>query len=121
MRILVVDDDDDVRSLVVLALGAMAGHAVVGEAADADEAVRRAEELQTDLVVTDLVHGPSPGDRSVLDRLRAAAPAANLIVFSGMSRRPDEPLPAGADDYVVKGGRLDPLLAAVERAADRNR
>lgn len=116
MRILVVDDDRDVRSLVVLALGGLSDHEVVGEAADADEAVRRAVALQPDVVVTDLVHG-TPGESPVLDRLRASVPAARLIVFSGITRQPDEPLPPGADDYVVKCGRLDPLLAAVERAA----
>jgi DNA-binding NarL/FixJ family response regulator len=116
MRILVVDDDHDVRSLVVLALGGLTGHEVVAEAGDAEEAVRHAEELQPDVIVTDLVHSSAPGSPPVLTRLREAAPDARLIVFSGMTRRNEDPMPEHADEYVVKGGRLDPLLAAVERA-----
>jgi len=117
MRILVIDDDDDVRALVVLALRGMTDHEVVGEAGTVDEALQQARALDPDLVVTDLVNSVD-GPPGLLSQLRGAAPSARIVVFSGMPRREGTPLPDGADDYVVKGGRLDSLLAAVDRAVD---
>jgi DNA-binding NarL/FixJ family response regulator len=117
MRILVVDDDDDVRNLVVLALSGMTDHEVVGEAATVSEAVAQAGALRPDVVVTDLVHG-SEGSMPLLRQLRLAAPQARLVVFSGMARRADAAPFPDADGYVVKGGRIDGLLDAIARVGD---
>ena len=54
LRILVVDDHDAVRKAICQLLRSQSDFEVVCEVADGFEAVRRAEELQPDVVVLDI-------------------------------------------------------------------
>ncbi len=110
VRIVVVDDDEDIRQLLTLALPASSGAEVVGSADAAASAAAVVAALQPDIVVTDLVTSLAIEDSAgYLRELRRAAPAAKVVVFSGRVRREEEPLPAGVDAYVVKSGDLDEL------------
>ena len=54
MRVLIVDDHPVVRSGLMGMLDSAAGIAVVGQAADGDEAVRLSHRLKPDVVLMDL-------------------------------------------------------------------
>ena len=95
------------------------GYAVVGEAADGEQAVALAEQLRPDLVVMD-VKMPRVDGITAAERIAAArlAPVVMLTAFSqrGLVERARS---AGAMAYVVKPfGRAD-LVPALEMARSR--
>jgi DNA-binding NarL/FixJ family response regulator len=109
MRIVLIDDDPQIRLLVRLYLEMDPAHEVVGEAGDILEAVAVTARQRPQVVVTDLVMGAKEGAEPLLRELHNAAPEARIVIFSGW----DADRPAGADAYVLKGGPIDTLLDAI--------
>lgn len=114
-RVLLVDDAEDLRMLLRLAMKKRSGLTVVGEAADGVEAVQQASELQPDLVLLDLAM-PRMDGLEALPLIRAAVPDVRVIVLSGFnhSALADKAIEAGADHYVAKGGSIRALLDLAE-------
>lgn len=83
LRVLVVDDAPDMRDLTRRALESTGAFSVVGEAANGQEAIDRTSALQPDLVVLDLAM-PIMDGLTALPEVRAAAPAAAVVVLSGI-------------------------------------
>jgi DNA-binding NarL/FixJ family response regulator len=116
IRLLLVDDNADLRFLVRTAVEARGGFEVVGEADNGRDGVERAREQQPDLVVLDL-DMPSMGGLEALPLLRAAAPAAQVVVLSSFRREDYEGQvrAGGAIGYLEKGitarRLVDELLA----------
>lgn len=79
IRVLLVDDVDEVRRLVRTSLRFRGGFEVVGETADGAEAVRLASRLRPDVVVVDL-DLPEIAGRDLLSQVRAAAPRAKIVM-----------------------------------------
>jgi DNA-binding NarL/FixJ family response regulator len=103
VRVLVADDSDGVRELVVLLLDMESDFTVVGQAKDGVEAVSRARELKPDLIVLDLSM-PRLDGISALPRILAESPESRVALFTGV----DEPAveregrAAGADAVLPK-------------------
>lgn len=101
IRVLVADDHPAVRSGLVALLDSAPDITVVGEAADGTSAVRAAQELCPDVVLTD-VRMPGATGIEITPKLRETG--ANVLVISGFDL--DEfvlgALAAGADGYLVK-------------------
>ncbi len=114
-RVLVVDDSEDVRFLLSVQLSGMAGVEVVGEAADGEEAVRQAAELQPDLVLLDLAM-PRMDGLQALPLIREAVPGVRVVVLSGFddSVMADRAAEAGASRYVEKGTALHRLGEVID-------
>jgi two-component system response regulator NreC len=119
-RILLVDDHRIVRSGVRRLLEDGGAHTVVGEAADAAEALRLARRERPEVVVLDINLGAGPSGLEVLGPLRATG--ARIVVLSMQ----DEPGNAriaferGAQGYVVKSAAAEELETAIEAVlADR--
>jgi two-component system, cell cycle sensor histidine kinase and response regulator CckA len=117
LEVLVVDDEDAVRTLIGRILDA-AGHRVT-QAASAEMAIAAAKAASTrfDVILTDVVLGTEDG-LAMLDTLRAAHPSAAVIVMSGYS-----PTPERVAELSRQGAELLPkpfgavqLMAALERA-----
>ncbi len=110
-RILVVEDDADLRALVTAALRD-AGH-LVQEAADGVAAARAVEHPDVDLVVLDLLL-PHRDGSAVLRclRERSAVPVIVVSAKDAVWSRIDL-LRAGADDYLTKPFDLGELEARV--------
>jgi len=122
-RILVVDDDQRVRTVVAWQLEAD-GFAVT-EAGDGAAALAQIERNRPDLVVLDLSL-PGVSGLDVLRRVRAAegtAPPLPVIVLSGRSGDTDRiiGLDLGADDYLVKPFSPGELAARVRSVLRRAR
>ena len=81
IRILVVDDHTLFRRGVTALLARDPQFDVVGDAADAGEAQRRAQELQPDLILLDN-HLPGVNGVDALPALREAAPAARVLMLT---------------------------------------
>lgn len=114
-RVLIVDDAEDLRLLLRLRMDLSPSLEVVGEAADGATAIEEARRLQPDVVILDMAM-PVMDGLQALPLIREAAPQVRVVVLSGfnegtMARNARQ---AGADHYVVKGGRLAELVALVE-------
>jgi DNA-binding NarL/FixJ family response regulator len=81
IRILIVDDDDDLRRVLRVMLEAEEDFDVVGEAADGFEAVWDAGRTQPDVVVLDYRMPGRTGEETA-DMVRRAASGAKVLGFS---------------------------------------
>jgi two-component system, OmpR family, response regulator len=118
MRILVVEDDEDLRASLTTALRE-AGHEVEattdGLAADA-----RIAEGGLDAVVLDWML-PGMSGLDVCRRARESGSAAAIVMLTARDDIPDRVrgLDSGADDYLVKPFSVAELLARVRSVARR--
>jgi DNA-binding response OmpR family regulator len=111
-RILVVDDDDDIRVLVRTLLERTG--ATVHDAANGREGLREFHAWRPDLVVLD-VNMPELDGWGVLERIRDMSDVPVIM----LTARSDElervrGLQSGADDYVVKPFGKQELVARVQ-------
>jgi two-component system chemotaxis response regulator CheB len=104
IRVLVVDDSAFVRKAVERMLGAAADIEVVGLAADGEEGLAKARELQPDVVTLD-VRMPRLGGLETLERLMAEQPVP-VLLMSTLTQEGAEVtlrgLELGAMDFVDK-------------------
>ena len=120
MRTLLVDDDRSVRLLARLVLDDEPGFEVVGEAEDGRQAVALARHHQPDMVLLDLAM-PGMGGLEALPLIRAAAPAAKVVVFSALEAE-DHASRAherGAAGYIQKGGEPEEVVAYLHEVLAR--
>jgi len=101
-KVLICDDSMFARHTTRRML-ADAGHEVVGEAEDGEDAVRKFRDLRPELLVIDLVM-PRLNGTEAIRRIVAEHPDARAIVCSatGQEQLVNEALEAGARGYVVK-------------------
>jgi two-component system chemotaxis response regulator CheB len=85
IRVLVVDDSSSVRELLVHILGSATGLAVVGCAANGEEALRLAHELKPDVITMDLQMPRMDGYEAI--RLIMQACPTRIVVVSGSEDR----------------------------------
>lgn len=118
-RILVVEDDEAIRRGIVDALQ-FAGYETL-EAADGDQGLQTAVEVDLDLVLLDLVL-PRRDGLEILEEVRATRPTLPVIILTARGEESDrvQGLKQGADDYVVKPFSVKELLARVEAVLRRS-
>ena len=116
IRILVVDDHTLFRRGLTALLGRDAGLSVVGDAADAGEALRKAKDLQPDVILLDN-HLPGVNGVDALPSLFEAAPDACILMLTVSEDENDlaAALRGGASGYLLKNMEGDDLTAAIHR------
>ena len=117
IRILVVDDHTLFRRGLTALLGRDPQLLVVGDAADASQAIRKAQELQPDLILLDN-HLPGVNGVDALPGLRQVAPTACILMLTVSEDEDDlaRALRGGASGYLLKTMEGDALTAAIVRA-----
>lgn len=120
VRVLLVDDADDVRRLVRTALRFRGGFEVAGEATTGVQAVEMVAALQPDVVVLDLGL-PDLAGRDVLTRVREAGPGAKVVVFSGADPEDRAWYEERTAGYVLKNQELDHLVDLLGSVGQRAR
>jgi DNA-binding NarL/FixJ family response regulator len=117
VRVLVVDDYEPFRRFFCATLRKKADLQVVGEASDGLEAVRKAEELQPDLIVLDLGL-PRLNGIEAARQIHKLSPKSKIICVTLESSADvvQEAFSLGAQGYVIKTRAGSELLAAVEAA-----
>lgn len=116
MKVLVADDENDIRRLVVFTLK-RAGFDIV-EAADGRQALDEALKNDLDLVILDVMM-PYMDGYEVCRQLRATPKTANIPVLflsaKGQNYEIGQGLNAGATDYIVKPFVPKDLAAKVKQ------
>ncbi|OYW33346.1 MAG: DNA-binding response regulator [Methyloversatilis sp. 12-65-5] len=117
IRILLVDDHTLFRRGLTALLSRDPGLQVVGDAADAGEAQRRAASLQPDIILLDN-HLPGVSGIDALPALREAAPNASVLMLTISEDENDlaAALRAGACGYLLKTMEGEALASAIHRA-----
>ncbi len=115
IRILVVDDHAVVRSGLHLLLNGKHGCEVVGEAADGDEAIAKAEALRPDVVLMDLSMPHGKDGLTSTAELKKLLPDTAVLV---LTMHDDEgylfrAIQAGASGYILKSAPHEELLTAI--------
>jgi DNA-binding NarL/FixJ family response regulator len=115
--VLICDDNEAMRTLLTVIIGASPSMRVVGEAADGNEAIAEAQRLQPDVILLDLAM-PNRSGLEALRELRHVAPEAQIVVFSGFASATvaDEVIALGAASYLEKGAHPDTIVATIEEA-----
>lgn len=122
ISVLICDDVEPIRRLLTLIVESRPGLRVVGEAGTGTEAIAQAGDLQPDVVMLDLSM-PGVSGFDALPDIRAAAPSAKVIVFSGFSAAvmAEDVLAQGADRYIEKGAAPNVIADAIEQAGTQAR
>lgn len=118
IRVLLVDDHSLFRSGIRSLLQRYAEFAVVGEAADGVEGIKRVKQLKPDVVLLDL-HMPGMSGVETLQLMHQDCPETAIIMLTVSEESEDLALAmrAGAQGYLIKNIETDYLLRAIRRAA----
>lgn len=115
IRILIVDDHPVVRKGIVSCLTQVPRFQIIGEAANGNEALNKARELQPDLILMDL-DLPEKSGLVATETIRKDMPNIKVLILS-MHTNTDYVLrivQSGASGYVLKGGATEDLIRAIE-------
>jgi NarL family two-component system response regulator LiaR len=117
IRVLIVDDHGVVREGLRAYLELEPDIQVVGEAKDGGEAVRRALELQPDVVLMDLVM-PIMDGVDATARIKEQLPATHVIILTSFldDERVVPAIRAGATSYLLKDVAATDLARAIRGA-----
>ena len=119
MKVLIVDDEPDVRALVASALSYAPFESEVLEAGDGEEALEVIRDAAPDLVVLDLAM-PTKDGFSVLEELRRVSMLPVIVLTArGLEQDKIRGLELGADDYMVKPFSPRELVARIHAVARR--
>ena len=114
IRMLIVDDVAQVRQDLRMLLTLSCDVEVVGEAANGQEAVSKAETIQPEVILMDL-------EMPVMDGYRATRQIKNLypscrivaLTVHGYEEARQKALQAGVDAFIVKGEPVENLVQAI--------
>lgn len=119
IRILIADDHSVIRAGLRAILSTQPDLEIVGEAADGNEALRLANDLQPDVILTDIsMPGPVGGGIAVARRLKETSPAIRVLILTVHEDESllREAIRAGAAGYIVKRAAETELISAVQAA-----
>ena len=114
--VLVVDDAAFMLKMLSDVL-AKAGHEVVGEGANGNEAVERYQALRPDIMTLDITM-PEKDGLSALKEILSLEPTAKIVMCSALGQESKvlEAIKAGAKDFVVKPFQPDRVIDAIGKA-----
>lgn len=119
-KILITDDDGDLRELLTEAVRNW-GYAT-DVAMDGDEALRRLKMQRYDIVITDLMM-PGMDGLTLLKRIKDLDREILVIIITGYAtiETAVKAIEIGAYDYIAKPFRLDELMIVIKNACERLR
>ncbi len=119
-RILIVDDDGEMRSNLAEVLKG-SGYQTE-EASSAWEAVERAVDVDFDVVLLDVIM-PKSGKIDALAELRRVSPRSRIVMITAFATIENavDAIKRGARDYLAKPFKIDALLTTIRRVLEEAR
>lgn len=119
-RILVVDDDSELRDTIAEVLGGEGFE--VSTAGDAEIALTLMDDSDFDLILIDLVM-PGMGGMAALPSIKKKLPRTRVMMMTAFSTVSNavESMKQGADDYITKPFKIEELLATVRKNLEEAR
>ena len=116
LKVVIADDEPDMRLLLRMQLGEREEFTVVGEARDGEEAVTQALDNGADVVVMDLLMPGTSGFEGIAV-LTTEHPDVAVVAYTAVAGEyvRDEMGRLGID-LVLKSGDVEPLVQAILRA-----
>ena len=116
ITVVVVDDEQMIRGALAQTLTG-GGLDLVGEAANAQDAVRLVLDVRPDIVLMDLRLPDSPGVQAI-EQLALLAPASRILILTRTEQnRVVEAIVAGVSGYILKTAPPEAIIAAVRATA----
>jgi len=118
IRVMIVDDHQVVRQGFTMFLKAFDDFELVGEATNGEEAVRRCDDLQPDVILMDMVMPKMTGDEAITI-VREKHPQTQVIALTSFTddrQLVQKALKAGAIGYLFKDISIDELAEAIRTA-----
>ena len=114
IRIMIVEDHAIVRQGLAALLNTVPGFAIVGEAADGEQAIELYRAHRPDITLMDL-RLPKLNGVEAIGKIRKEHPDARIIVLTTFDGDEDiyRALQAGARGYLLKGMDAEELMAAI--------
>jgi two-component system chemotaxis response regulator CheY len=117
--IMIVDDASFMRA-VLKKIVLQAGHEVIAEAANGDDAITQFQQSKPDLVLMDIVMPPGPKAKDGIEALKqivAVDPSAKVIMCSSMGQQSliAEAIKSGAKDFVIKPFQPQKVIEALTK------
>jgi DNA-binding NarL/FixJ family response regulator len=115
LGVLICDDNESIRNALRDVIGLRPSLSVVGVAADGNEAITQATQLQPDVILLDLAM-PHRTGFGALPELVQVAPRAKIIVLSSLAKASIDKavIDLGASLYLEKGATPDEINDAIE-------
>jgi len=113
-RTLIVDDDGSFRRRVKGLLASERDIEVIGEAADGQEAIVKARELEPDLVLMD-VRMPGMNGVNATRQLKNEMPELKVLILTifDLQEYREAAMASGASGYVIKKSLIEELMPAI--------
>jgi two-component system chemotaxis response regulator CheY len=117
--IMIVDDASFMRA-VLKKIVLQAGHEVIAEAANGDDAITQFQQAKPDLVLMDIIMPPGPKAKDGIEALKqivASDASAKVIMCSSMGQQSliAEALKSGAKDFVIKPFQPQKVIEALSK------
>lgn len=119
VRVLIVDDAVFMRTVLKKMLEEE-NYVIVGEASNGAEAIKKAKELQPDIITLDITM-PEMDGVTALPEILKESPYSKVIMCSAMGQQPMvvEAIKKGAKDFIVKPFQKARVLQAIENIVNK--
>ena len=122
IKIMLVDDHAIVRMGLASILGTKQNLEIVGEADDGETAIRKAQQLQPDVILMDMMLSGMDGAAATAE-IHRKTPSCKILILTtyGTSDGIAHALEAGASGALLKTVEYPELIAAIRAVADGQR
>lgn len=115
LRVVVVDDEADVRLLLEMQFKCLPGFEMLGSTGKGQEALELVQALRPDAVVMDLLM-PGINGFDAISRLQEHCPSVGIVAYSGVAGSfVREEMARRGVEVVLKSGDVTPLADALRR------
>lgn len=116
-RIILVDDEEEVRKGIIRKIDwAAAGFQVVGDAENGEDALEKIENLEPDVVLTD-IRMPYMDGLALTEKIRQKYPSIKVLIFSGYDdfEYAKRAIKLNVTEYILKPVNVEELTLILKR------